>query len=212
MIGWSNYEKVIYKKKSPICNFKYSLNISGTSTVNASDWSLKIGKFDLQGNLDEDGQELCASEVYNCKDYYVTLYTAELEKEPIIDGTKIKDFSISTYKPFDIVQMFLTITNTGTIPAKLQEINYKTPQYFSPTNNQNDIEWAKQNFQYNDVIEGIYDYEVLEVNEIICPGDSKILTITAGIWNADTLPSNSIEISNLGTEYIFVQADKSTCS
>ena len=192
-----------------------TLNISGTSTVNASDWSFKIEKYDIMKNLNEIVGLVCSLDGYNCQEYYIILNDGQLIQEPTISGTSINNFSISVTKPNDGIEILYSITNTGTIPAKLDAINYKDPQYSSPSNNQNDIEWAQDNILYFDTIDTFNSNDgesELEVGDIICPGETKEIVIVVGITSdTNSLPSDKVTISNLGTEYIFVQADKNSC-
>ena len=187
------------------------LNISGNANVTASDWSLKIEKLDVMSIMSEEDLAMCSSEL-TCVDNYIYFGDVTIEKFPVVAGTSIKDFAVSLTKPGDGVEFCYTITNNGSIPAKLESINYKTPQITSSTNNQNDIAWGTKNFQYDSIIEDISDGSSIEIGDVLCPGDSKMLFFVTGVWITDTVSSSKLSISNLGTDYVFVQADKNLCN
>ena len=187
-----------------------TLNISGSAQVTSSEWGLKIERLQLT-ELDINLDSECSKEGVICYDNYVTIGSAELVGEPSIVDTTIKGLAVSTVKPGDSAILFYKVTNTGSIPAKLVSKEFNTPEFVSVYNNYDDVLWAENNFIYSDDI-GILDVGDLQIGEVICPGDTYVLSILVMInENAENLPSGKIHISNLGSNYVFTQDKLTSC-
>lgn len=183
-----------------------TLNISGSGSVNAADWSFELKKMEnicpsLSGMPDE----------IKCDDFYIHTDGATLESSGVIDGTSIKDISISLTKPGDGIQIAYEITNTGSVPAVFSSNTYSEGVFQSSTNNESDIELIKNNFGYESML-GILGEKDIYTGDVLCPGESWL--VAAGfVLNSDmeSVVSSKITISNLGTEFVFTQGDDSLC-
>ena len=123
-----------------------------------------------------------------------------------IYGTSVSGINVSILKPGYGFAGLYKITNTGSLPAKIQSASLRNINYTSLINNTADIEWARNNMTYEFEI-GADDIDSLE-EYVMCPGSS----INVGIMllineSAKTIPSGSIELDNIGVDVSFVQAD-----
>ena len=191
-----------------------TLTISGTTEISSSSWNITIDKLDFWN----DGP-LAGNELYCDKTYYngLAIGDAELIKEPNISGTTISDLQISLTKAQDVIGLYYTVTNNGTIPAKIESIIQSTPTFTSSTNNASDIELISNNWfsainLYN--IDSNFDWsDVLDVGYVLCPGEMIYFEFYGEIkYDATSVSSSDITVSNLGGTINFVQADKSVCS
>ena len=72
-----------------------TLNINGSAKVTSADWDISIDNVSI-----------------------VTEGSASVIKEPVVDGTEIKDFNVSLTKPGDAIFITFYVTNNGSIDAK----------------------------------------------------------------------------------------------
>ena len=198
-----------------------TLNITGSSNVNGASWNITIDKFYYWKDAGLTSNEAeYPMNVDNMIAYYngLAFGNAKLVKEPTISGTTISDFQISLVKPIDAVILYYTVTNSGTIPAKLDSIIQKTPTFASSTNNASDIELVSNNwFSMVNLYSNQNDLNTinkeLAVGYILCPGETIYFEFGAQFYEtAPALPSSNVTVSNIGATFNFVQADKSTCS
>ena len=126
-----------------------TLNITGSAEISGSSWNIILNKYDyLSGSTLTDEQLEYILDVYGGKIYYngIAYGDAELIKEPTISGTTISDIKTSLTKPGDAIVFYYTVTNNGTIPAKVESIVQNSPVFSSSTNNASDIELVSNNW------------------------------------------------------------------
>lgn len=193
-----------------------TLNITGTAEISGSSWNITVNKYDIFSNLTEEEIE---NDINNGFKYYYNGFAfsdAELIKEPTISGTTISNMQISFTKPGDLIDLCYTVTNNGTIPAKIESIIQNTPSFSSSTNNASDLELISNNFYSGFALlpEDNFNWvNELDAGYVLCPGETIYLDFVASFdYNATAVSSSNITISNLGGSINFVQADKSTCS
>lgn len=191
-----------------------TLKISGTAEFQEVSWGFKVEE---QTDVD-----YCIERDWNgrVEGNSIVAGTAQILKKPTISGTALNNFEVSFTKPEDKVYLIYRITNTGTIPAKLDSIITSEPTYTSNTNNQDDINLVKREFWWD-----VSSYELFEENgkwidgnhivpnAIICPGASFSIEIEAsyGMF-AVSVPSSNVTISNLNTKFNFVAANNNLCN
>ena len=83
-----------------------TLNISGSAKVTSADWDISIENVSI-----------------------VTEGSASVLKQPVIDGTEIKDFNVSLTKPGDAIYITFYVTNNGSIDAKFVNSTLHTVDY-----------------------------------------------------------------------------------
>lgn len=198
-----------------------TLNITGSAEISGSSWGITISKYDIIGNSDIPEEQIRAeAEFLGWKLYYngYAIGDAELIKEPTISGTTISDIKTSLTKPGDAIVFYYTVTNNGTIPAKVDSIVKNSPVFSSSTNNASDIELVSNNwFSDVDLYSNVDDFGTLDggldVGYILCPGETIYFEYGAVIEETATaVPSSNITVSNLGGSINFVQAAKNACS
>ena len=193
-----------------------SLNISGSANVNQSSWGITIEEYPLSDYfIDINGVDHCNSQSYfTCDNNAFIWANAKVEQFPTIAGTSLRNFSLSVSIPDDTVTLLYKVTNSGTIPAKLDSINKYTPTYSSSKNNSADVLWAQNNVVFIfDLAQDGTEVKSLVEGDIVCPGDTRTLALTLDIpTDVTTIPTGSVTISNAGVDYNFVQADMSVCS
>ena len=192
-----------------------TLTISGTTEISGSSWNITIDKYDYFGSQGITAEELALSGLKKY-DNGVAAGDGELIKEPTISGTTISDAKFSLIKPTDAVVLYYTITNNGSIPAKVESIVRNTPSFSSSTNNSTDIELISNNWFSSIDLYPNANFSVnnqLDVGYILCPGETIYFEFGGVIQDtATSVSSSDITISNLGGTINFVQADKSVCS
>lgn len=189
-----------------------TLNISGNVEVNAAEWGLKIEEQSLRELVGENYNSFCNEGGLVCGDNYLYIGSAKIEKFPTINGTSLDDYSISVTKPGDYAMILYKVTNVGSLPAKLNIIDHKEPTYTSFANNPSDVTWAAENFYIGSVMGDIKLETAINVGHILCPGESADIVIAGEIMESvDSLPSSSVTISNISSEFIFTQTDDSDC-
>lgn len=147
-----------------------TLNISGSAKVTSADWDISIENVSI-----------------------VTEGSASVLKEPIIDGTEIKDFNVSLTKPGDAIYITFYVTNNGSIDAKFVNSTLHTVDYGI----------------YKDYMLTYFRLGLTTPEEVnLASGESRMFMYEIS-WDsmADTLPGNTapIEINNLGATILYEQ-------
>lgn len=147
-----------------------TLNISGSAKVTSADWDISIENVSI-----------------------VTEGSASVLKEPVIDGTEIKDFNVSLTKPGDAIYITFYVTNNGSIDAKFVNSTLHTVDYGI----------------YKDYMLTYFRIGLTTPEEVnLASGESRMFMYEIS-WDsmADTLPGNTapIEISNLGATILYEQ-------
>ena len=83
-----------------------TLNIGGSAKVTSADWDISIENVSI-----------------------VTDGSASVLKQPVVDGTEIKDFNVSLTKPGDAIYITFYVTNNGSIDAKFVNSTLHTVDY-----------------------------------------------------------------------------------
>ena len=147
-----------------------TLNINGSAKVTSADWDISIDNVSI-----------------------VTEGSASVIKEPVVDGTEIKDFNVSLTKPGDAIFITFYVTNNGSIDAKFVNSTLHTVDY-----------GIYKDYMLNYFRIGLTTPE--EVN--LDAGESRMFMYEIS-WDsmANTLPGNTapIEINNLGATILYEQ-------
>lgn len=147
-----------------------TLNIVGSAKVTAADWDISITNVSI-----------------------VTEGSAEVLVEPVIDGSELKDFSVSLTKPGDAVFITFYVTNNGTVDAKFVNSTLHSIDY-----------GAYSDYFMNNFSVGLTRPEEVELNA----NESRMFLYEIS-WDefSDTLPGNTvpIELSNLGATILYEQ-------
>lgn len=147
-----------------------TLNISGSAKVTSADWDISIENVSI-----------------------VTEGSASVLKQPVIDGTEIKDFNVSLTKPGDAIFITFYVTNNGSIDAKFVNSTLHTVDYGV----------------YKDYMLTYFRIGLTTPEEVnLASGESRMFMYEIS-WDsmADTLPGNTapIEINNLGATILYEQ-------
>ena len=147
-----------------------TLNISGSAKVTSADWDISIENVSI-----------------------VTEGSASVLKQPVIDGTEIKDFNVSLTKPGDAIYITFYVTNNGSIDAKFVNSTLHTVDYGV----------------YKDYMMTYFKVGLTTPEEVnLASGESRMFMYEIS-WDsmADTLPGNTapIEINNLGATILYEQ-------
>ena len=147
-----------------------TLNISGSAKVTSADWDISIENVSI-----------------------VTEGSASVLKQPVVDGTEIKDFNVSLTKPGDAIFITFYVTNNGSIDAKFVNSTLHTVDYGI----------------YKDYMLTYFRIGLTTPEEVnLASGESRMFMYEIS-WDsmADTLPGNTapIEISNLGATILYEQ-------
>lgn len=147
-----------------------TLNISGSAKVTSADWDISIENVSI-----------------------VTDGSASVLKEPVIDGTELKDFNVSLTKPGDAIYITFYVTNNGSIDAKFVNSTLHTVDYGV----------------YKDYMMTYFKVGLTTPEEVnLASGESRMFMYEIS-WDsmADTLPGNTapIEINNLGATILYEQ-------
>ena len=196
-----------------------TLNITGSAEISGSSWGITLSKHDYLGSSGASPEliEILKNQ-YGYKVWYNggAMGDADLIKEPTISGTTINDLQISLTKPTDFIVFYYNVTNNGSIPAKVESIVKNTPSFSSSTNNTSDIELISNYLLSETTLYSGTDFtqdEVIDVDYVLCPGETIYLEFAAAIdETATAVSSSNVTVSNLGGTINFVQADKSSCS
>lgn len=147
-----------------------TLNIGGSAKVTSADWDISIENVSI-----------------------VTDGSASVLKQPVVDGTDIKDFNVSLTKPGDAIYITFYVTNNGSIDAKFVNSTLHTVDYGV----------------YKDYMLTYFKVGLTTPEEVnLASGESRMFMYEIS-WDsmADTLPGNSapIEINNLGATILYEQ-------
>ena len=147
-----------------------TLNISGSAKVTSADWDISIENVSI-----------------------VTEGSASVLKQPVIDGTEIKDFNVSLTKPGDAIYITFYVTNNGSIDAKFVNSTLHTVDYGV----------------YKDYMLTYFKVGLTTPEEVnLASGESRMFMYEIS-WDsmANTLPGNTapIEINNLGATILYEQ-------
>ena len=147
-----------------------TLNIGGSAKVTSADWDISIDNVSI-----------------------VTDGSASVLKQPVVDGTEIKDFNVSLTKPGDAIYITFYVTNNGSIDAKFVNSTLHTVDYGV----------------YKDYMLTYFKVGLTTPEEVnLASGESRMFMYEIS-WDsmADTLPGNAapIEINNLGATILYEQ-------
>lgn len=147
-----------------------TLNIGGSAKVTSADWDISIENVSI-----------------------VTDGSANVLKQPAVDGTEIKDFNVSLTKPGDAIYITFYVTNNGSIDAKFVNSTLHTVDYGV----------------YKDYMLTYFKVGLTTPEEVnLASGESRMFMYEIS-WDsmADTLPGNTapIEINNLGATILYEQ-------
>ena len=171
-----------------------TLNINGTAEVDNSKWDVHFATSeDGSINMDE-WKNSFLSESGNGK----------LTKLPTIASTTVSDFEVTLTKPGDEVDFGFVIVNSGTMDAKLADIQIKEPVCTSNTNPA-DAEIVCNNLYYNISDYSFENYDENKIGTVIGKnGEYDYVYITLG-YQGNQLPSDDVNISNLGVTLVYTQ-------
>ena len=190
------------------------LLISGSAEVQSSSWGLEVKKMDMSEFFGDEYRNMWMTSNLICDENIALQGNGKVIDNPVISGTSITNFKASVMIPGDGVGLAYKITNTGTIPMKLSRVINSDYQFISLNNSNNDIAWANNNIDISTDLQYLdeNDGEMFDINDVLCPGKSLILTQTVEIPSSvTTIPSGAIEISNIGVSYEFLQTDQYLC-
>lgn len=176
-----------------------TLTISGSGTVNASNWNIAINNSTTSTNATTG----------------TATYTT-----PTINGTTIS-YGVSFTKPSDAVSLYFDISNTGDITGEITSIITSTPTCTSVTGNTADAKLVCDNLEitltYSSGRE-ISVGDIINSDGYVCwNGYSSWVqnsTIKVEMKLKDemtSLPSGQVNITNIKHDIIFSQTEK-TCS
>lgn len=175
-----------------------TLNISGSSTINASNWDIKINNSTTTANTTTG----------------TATYTT-----PTISGSTI-NYGVGLTKPSDSVTLYFDMVNNGDALGEITSIMNSTPVCTSPTGNSEDEELVCNNLEiimiYTDNIP-IQTGDLLMEDGKICRNDvisqwSSQMKIVIKLKDSmNELPTAAVNVTNLKLTIIFSQTDK-TCS
>lgn len=187
-----------------------TLNISGSTTVMGAKWDSTVEVVDSSTvssilNLSED-----AVFVEN----YAVVGTASLVKKPVISDNSITDLQVSVTKPNDTIDLLYKFTNSGDVAMQYDSVEVSTPVITSSSNNSADVTWANNYFNYevNIFINSGGTNIDLVSGDVVCPGETVYIGLSAGISDAASLPSASLTVSNLNAKFNFSQYNGTKCS
>lgn len=192
-----------------------TLNISGSSKISGSNWNIIVEKYDFRKNLSTEDLNFMISEGIKIYNNGFASGAAELIKEPTISGTTISDIQVSLIKPDDSIFLFYTVTNNGSIPARIDSIVQNTPSFSSATNNASDLAFISENLSSEFALlpdESFNWLNKLSEGYVLCPGETIYIDFVVNFDNEATkVSSSNITVSNLGGTVNFVQTNKNAC-
>lgn len=176
-----------------------TLTISGSGTVNASNWDINVAN----------------STVYSNKSTGSATFTT-----PTISGTTIS-YSVSLTKPGDSVTLYFDVTNDGDILGEITSIVNSTPTCTSATGNTSDATLVCNNLQ---ITMTYADGTAVSVGDVINTDSYRCTTGTTSGWsktyiklvislnsNMSSVPTSQVTLSNLKHDILYGQTTK-TCS
>lgn len=187
-----------------------TLSITGTAEFQETGWSLLVEETAVPDGGPSDA--IIDGTV-------ATIGDGKILTKPTISGTSILNFKVQLTKPGDQTWMFYKITNTGDIPAVLDAASWTDPTFTSSTNNSNDINLIANNYmnvaylQGHISIDGETNGYNFEEGDVLCPGASIELHVLNGFnQDAESVPSSSVNISNISIDFNFIATDKKYCN
>ena len=188
------------------------LLIDGSAEIPNSSFDLKVEKWLVSDIYGYDYANICKTNNSICYDNVILRGNGLVVNEPKVSGTSIKDFKLSVEKPDDMSALVYKITNDGTIPVKFSNIVINYYQVTSVNNLESDVSWFNENVIVAHMLEDINTGTDKNINDILCPGDSWSVVFGVQInLSSTTLPSGSVEVSNMGVTYEFLQTDQYLC-
>ena len=189
-----------------------TLNISGSAEIPNSSFGIKVEKASIEEIFGQDFLKFFPGNI-SYYDNYLVLGNGRFEREPIISGTSINNFEVSTQIPGDGIMAYYKITNVGDIPVQYTDILVEDYQFESPNIESLDMEWLSENIILDSDFGKSDLSDSFNINDVLCPGEVIYYYMIFRIAEeATTLPADSIKITIPGIEYVFVQTDKSACS
>lgn len=182
-----------------------TLNISGSSEVTASSWNITLKESDLSF-IPENVRDM-----WIINGNSIILGDGQIISKPVLNGTRIENYSVAVSKPGDGAGFYYDITNNGTIPAVLNKITYSDMSYSA--SDSSDIDWVKSNLRiYNGYFVETSE-DIFEEGDVLCPGQTEFIIVgTEILSNVTSIPTSSVTISGINTTLEFVQGDLSLCS
>lgn len=176
-----------------------SLNISGSGTVNASNWDIYM-------------------EYSNGLKTGSASYTI-----PTVTNYRIANYSVNLTKPGDSVSMYFTVYNDGDLNGEIASIINSTPVCTSETGNTADANLICNNleidFYYGNTGEEIAIGDVINTESMYCENGNEIAYSTVKLAvrislksSMSAVPSSKVTISNLNHEIVYTQSDKECTS
>lgn len=176
-----------------------TLTISGSGTVNASNWDIKLGNSTSQTNATTG----------------TATYTT-----PVVNGTTIS-YSVGLTKPSDTVTLYFDVLNSGDVTGEITSIISSTPTCTSATGNTADADLVCNNLEISLVYS---DGSSVQVGDVIntegyrCLNGSTSSSTQAVIKlivklkdSMTSVPTSEVNITNLKHDIIYSQTSK-TCT
>lgn len=176
-----------------------TLTISGSGTVNASNWDIKLNNSTTKTNSKTG----------------TATYTT-----PVVNGTTIS-YSVGLTKPSDSVTLYFDVLNNGDVTGEITSIISSTPTCTSATGNTADADLVCNNLEISLVYS---DGSSVQVGDVIntegyrCLNGSTSSSTKAYIKlviklkdSMTSVPTSEVTISNLKHDIIYSQTSK-TCS
>lgn len=183
-----------------------TLLISGTAEVQSASWGVTVEAMPA-----DEYYGSAVSQIPYYKDNFIWSGYSEILDYGEINGTTISNINISVTAPGDFVGGLYKVTNTGSIPMVFDSYDIFDLVITSDSGNQSDVEWGYTNVVSN--LEVVRDEETsVEIGDVICPGDYFYFALEIGIEDVDSIPSDSLNISNWGSNLVFVQGGSNLCS
>lgn len=176
-----------------------TLTISGSGTVNASNWNIKLNNSTTKTNSKTG----------------TATYTT-----PVVNGTTIS-YSVGLTKPSDSVTLYFDVLNNGDVTGEITSIISSTPTCTSATGNTTDANLVCNNLEISLVYS---DGSPVQVGDVIntdgyrCSNGTTSSSTEAVIKlivklkdSMTSVPTSEVTISNLKHDIIYSQTNK-TCS
>lgn len=183
-----------------------TLNISGSVTVNSASWDYTFNKVNLKSSGLVNGTN------GNIVDNYLVTGGATLNGEPVISDSSISNVDVTVTKPGDFIYLYYEFFNTGSVPMELTAINKTTPTFTMQNAPAIDIANAKKYFSYDLITFNKTSNIAMNVGDVLCPGDGFYLEIVLGYsQEATSMPTQLLNVSNIGGEVMFSQSTSNSC-
>lgn len=175
-----------------------TLTITGSAEVQATNWDVQLGQYDTP--------LVTGSATYT---------------NPQVEGTIIKDYTVSLKKPGDAVLFYFDIFNYSDTSAEVISLTSSTPTCTSSTGNEDDAKAICDNLNIEFYIRNanigdhIGPYESYVSHSTICgPSDTATtnyaqVAVKISLNNTvDAMVGSNVSISNLKNEIILTPSDK----